>query len=471
MTPRARWRRAGLALAGLLTLAAPAPAAADDAEKRPDDAEKRSDDAEKRPLPDYDGRGGPPQTPGDKALWVPRVLLSPAYFVSEFLVRRPLGYAITAAEKAELPAALYDFFAFGPDHSAGIVPIALVDFGFEPSVGLYAFWDNAGFDGHDLRLRGSTWGADWLSGTLTERFRFSERFELTLTATATRRPDYAFYGIGPDVRESALVRYSADSVDAHVETWLGLPRSSLLETFVGYRGYSFGPSDYDAASRGESGYEPSLDEAVRLGELAEPPGFREGYRAPFARARLVLDPRPVEGSASGVRLELGAEQGVDTQGDTSGGWLRYGATLGGFLDLWERGRVVSLSVSAAVAEQVGERPVPFTELVQLGGPGMMPGFRAGRLFGPSALVATLRYSWPVWIWLNGSIQVATGNVFGEHFAGASLERSRLSTAIGIESSGSRDSIFQALVGFGTETFESGAELDSIRVVLGARSGF
>jgi hypothetical protein len=431
----------------------------------------RASENDKRPLPDYDGRRGPPQTPGQKALWVPRLLLSPAYFVSEFVVRRPLGYLITAAEKAEVPTALYDFFAFGPNHSAGIVPIALIDFGFEPSVGLYAFWDDAGFAGHDLRLRGSTWGTDWLSGTATERFRFGDDFALTLTGTATRRPDYAFYGLGPDTRESSLVRYSADSVDAHVETWLALGGSSLLETRFGYRGYSFGPSSYDANERDSRDYEASLDEAVEAGELAEPPGFREGYRAPYARARLVLDPRPLEGSASGVRLELGAEQGVDTKGDLSGGWLRYGATAGGFLDLADSGRVISLSLSAQLAEQIGARPVPFTELVTLGGPGMMPGFRAGRLHGESALVATLRYSWPIWIWLNGSLQAATGNVFGEHFEGASLERSRLSTAIGIESSGSRDSIFQALVGFGTETFESGAEVDSIRIVLGARSGF
>jgi hypothetical protein len=430
-----------------------------------------ADEPEKRPVPDYDGRGGAPQTPGQKALWVPRLLLSPAYFVSEFVVRRPLGYLITAAEQAEVPAALYDFFAFGPDHSAGIVPIALIDFGFEPSVGLYAFWDDAGVPGHDLRLRGSTWGADWLSGTATERFRFSEDFSLTLTATATRRPDYAFYGLGPDTRESSLVRYAADSVDAHLETWLALGESSLLETRVGYRGYSFGHSNYDEARRGSVDYEPSLEEAVQAGELDEPPGFRDGYRAPFARARLVLDPRPLVGSASGVRLELNAEQGVDTKSDVSGGWLRYGATAGGFLDLAQSGRVISLSVSAQLADRIGARRVPFTELVTLGGPGMMPGFRAGRLYGESALVATLRYSWPIWVWLNGSLQAATGNVFGEHFDGASLERSRLSTAIGIESSGSRDSVFQALIGFGTETFETGAEIDSIRVVLGARSGF
>lgn len=433
---------------------------------------------EKRPVPDYDGRGGPHQPPAHKALWVPRILLSPAYFVSEFVVRRPLGAAITAAEKAELPAALYDFFAFGPDHSAGIVPIAFIDFGFEPSVGLYAFWDDAGFEGHDLRLRASTWGKDWLSGTATERFHPSTRLELTLTATATRRPDYAFYGIGPDTREAALVRYSADTIDAHFESRFAFAASSLLDTAVGYRGASFGATDYDADHRGRFDYEPSLDEAVAAGELAEPAGFRDGYRAPYMRGRLVLDSRPapdpdsaVRVSDDGVRLELLGEQGADLKNDPASGWLRYGGTLGGFVDLAERGRVVSLSVSALLADPVGERPVPFTELVTLGGAGMMPGFREGRLYDRSALVATLRYSWPIWIWLNGSLQAATGNVFGEHFAGLRAERSRFSAAVGIESTGSRDSIFQALVGFGTETFESGAELDSIRVVVGARNGF
>jgi hypothetical protein len=102
---------------------------------------------------------------------------------------------------------------------------------------------------------------------------------------------------------------------------------------------------------------------------------------------------------------------------------------------------------------------------------MMPGFRDGRLHDRSAVVLTLRYSWPIWIWLNGSLQAATGNVFGEHFEGLSIGRSRFSTAIGIEGSGSRDSIFQALLGFGTETFDSGAAVNSIRVTLGARSGF
>ncbi|MES1188729.1 MAG: hypothetical protein ABUL60_33245 [Myxococcales bacterium] len=418
---------------------------------------------EKRALPDYDGRGPNRTTPGRTALWLPRLVLSPFYLVSEYVVRRPLGVAITAAEKAELPRILYDFFAFGPDHKAGIVPIAFIDFGFEPSVGLYAFWDDAGFAGHDLRLHGSTWGKDWLSGTATERFHLPNSLDLTLTATGIHRPDFAFYGIGPDTRESALMRYSADIVDTHAETRLSFASSSALETALGYRGASFGHSRYD--------HQRSVDDAVADGTVPAPPGFREGYRAGFVRERLTLDSRGRASSQTGLRMDLSGEGGADTKHAPASGWLRYGATVGGFWDLGDSGRVVSLSVSTVLADPIGARPVPFTELVHLGGPEMMPGFRAGRLADRSAAVATLRYAWPIWVWLNGSLQVATGNVFGAHFEGFRAERGRLSTALGIESGGSRDSIFQALVGFGTETFESGAKVDSLRIVVGARSGF
>jgi len=420
-------------------------------------------DPPRRKLPDYDGRGGPHQTPAQKALWVPRLLLSPLYFVSEFVVRRPLGAAITAAEKAELPSALYDFFAFGPDHKAGIVPIAFVDFGFLPSVGLYGFWDDAGFKGHDVRLRGSTWGPKWLSGTATDRIHFSDRFDLTLTATATRRPDFAFYGLGPDTREPDLMRYTGKLFVAQAITQLGLVRSSFLETSFGYRGASFGPGSYDE--------DPSVTTQVAAGKLPPPPGFEEGYRAPFARARLVLDSREKTGSSTGLRFEVSGEEAADLKNSPTSGWVRYGGAVGGFVDLGDSGRVISLSVAGLLVDPIGDRPVPFNEQVTLGGPNLMPGFRAYRLYDRSAMVATLRYSWPIWVWLNGSLQVATGNVLGPHFEGFRAGRGRLSTAIGIESIGSRDSIFQALFGFGTETFESGAKVDSFRVVVGARSGF
>jgi len=417
-------------------------------------------------LPDYDGRGGrgQPTTFGQGALWVPRVLLFPVYLVTEYVVRRPLGYAITAAERAELPAALYDIFAFGPDHKAGVVPVAFVDFGFYPSIGLYAFWDDAGFKGHQLRLRGSTAGSDWLAGAVAERFQLTPKTTLSLNGSLTHRPDYAYYGTGPDTREDARSRYGADSADLHATLRAGFWRSSSIETSLGYRSASFYP--------GRFGTDPSLTEQVERGVFPLPDGYAEGYRAGFQRSQLTLDTRREEAvSETGGRFVLRGEHGLDPAQSRAAGWLRYGASVGGFLDLGNRGRIISLSVAAEMADPLGGQPVPFTELVTVGGTDRLPGFRDGRLHGRSGAAATLRYSWPIWIWLDGSLQAAVGNVFGEHLQGISWGQSRFSGAVGIESRGSRDSVFQLLMGFGTETFNSGADVNSIRVVAGARSGF
>ena len=419
-----------------------------------------------RPLPDYDGRGGKgqPTTPGQVALWVPRVLLFPVYLVSEYVVRRPLGYAITAAERAELPAALYDIFAFGPDHKAGVVPIAFVDFGFYPSVGLYAFWDDAGFKGHQLRLRASTAGTSWLAGAVTERFQLTPKTILSLNGSLSHRPDYAYFGIGPDTREADRSRFGANSADLHATLRAAFWRSSSMETNLGYRGASFYP--------GRFGDDPSLTQQVENGAFPLPDGYTDGYRVGFQRSQLTLDTRRDEdGSESGGRLVLRGEHGLDPTAARAAGWLRYGASLGGFLDLGSRGRIVSLSVAVEMADPLGGQPVPFTELVSAGGNDRLPGFRDGRLRGRSGAAVTLRYSWPIWMWLDGSLQAAVGNVYGEHLQGISWGQSRFSGAIGMESRGSRDSVFQLLVGFGTETFNSGADVNSIRVVVGARSGF
>lgn len=421
---------------------------------------------EPRPKPNYDGRAGAgqPTTAGDVALWVPRVVLFPAYVVSEYVIRRPLGAAITAAEKARVPTILYDFFAFGPDHKAGVVPIAFIEFGFLPSVGVYAFWDDAGFKGHSLRLRGSTWGPEWLGASVTDRIQINQDSSLTLNGTFIHRPDFAYFGEGPNSRQEDLSRYGADIADMRAVWRVGLWRSSALETSVGYRGLTFRPGNYSN--------DPSLPVRAASGAFAIPDGYEHGYNAPFHKTTLTLDTRPEHAlSETGLRLSLDGEQGADLSRASGSGWRRYGGTLGGFLDLGDRGRILSLSFATEMADPTGPYGVPFTELAQLGGNDKMPGFRPGRLYGRSSAVATLRYSWPIWIWLDGSLQAAVGNVFGEHLSGASVSSSRFSGAVGIESRGSKDSVFQLLFGMGTEPFDNGAKLNSFRVVAGARSGF
>src|SRR5262249_6333396 len=52
----------------------------------------------KRPAFDYDGRTEP-TTPGDVLIWVPRILFFPVYLVTEFVIRRPLGFLMVSAER------------------------------------------------------------------------------------------------------------------------------------------------------------------------------------------------------------------------------------------------------------------------------------------------------------------------------------------------------------------------------------
>jgi len=422
----------------------------------------------KRDVPDYDGRGGPPTTAEDVLLWIPRVILSPLYFVSEYLLRRPLGAVLTLAEKADLPSVLYNFFAFGPDHKAGVAPYALIDFGFKPSVGLYAFWTDAGFKGHDVVVHAATWGEDWLAGGVTERYRFGENKEtsnISINAVGIRRPDHVFYGLGPRTLQSDESRYSSDSLDLSAALDLDLWRASRLVATTGVRSVSLNDGATDLA-------DPTTLTQVAREVFPLPPGFTRGYTIQYNQLSVAYDnrlPRPKPGT--GVRVELSGMQGNDVRRNPGSGFVRYGGTAGGFYDLNDHGRVVSLSVAALFADPLGKQPIPFTELVSLGGYDYMRGYLPGRLVDRSAAVATLKYRWPIWSFIDGSIQLATGNVFGVHLEDFDPKLLRLSGSIGIESVGDPDNSVQLLVGGGTETFEHGMQIDSLRILVGTDRGF
>lgn len=413
-----------------------------------------------RQLPDYAGRPAPPPTAGEVALWIPRVVFSPIYFTSEFLIRRPLGALITAAERANVPRALYDFFAFGPDHKAGFAPLAFFDFGFNPSVGLYLFWDDALFKGDDLRLHASTWGRQWLAGSFTQRIHFHGSSSVAITASASRRPDYVYYGTGPNTLRSAQSRYGEERWDGAVTLAVPFWRSSRVETALGLRAASF----YD----GHFGGEPRVSDQVRAGVFSLPPGFASGYGAEMSRVLLAVDSRrPYPAAGSGVRLEGRTELGSDVAHAPASGWLRVDGALAGYLDVDGHRRVVSLAVQTAFADPLGPRPVPFSELASLGGDAApMPGLYPGRVIDRSAAAATLRYRWPIGPWLNGSMEAAVGNVFGPHLEDFDPRLLRLSAALGLESESSPDNRIHFLIGFGTETFEHGGQVDSIRLAFG-----
>jgi len=424
-------------------------------------ANARAGSSPKRAMPDYDGRGAAKTSAGEVALWFPRVAFAPVYFVTELLIRRPLGFFITTAEKNQWPQAVRDFFVFGPDKKAGVAPTAFLDFGFRASVGIYAFWDDLlGKDNH-LRLHATTLGKDWLQGAIADRFPVGDSSVVDLRIEGAHRPDSLFAGLGPRTHERDRVRYGIDRFMARPvfeTTWW---RGSRLSTEAGVRYMEFRD---DACCD-----ERSLVTEARAGRRTLPPGF-EGYTAVYQRGEITVDTREARpADQTGLRLELEAEHGSDVRRSSSN-WIRYGGSFGGFLDI-KNNRTLSLSVTTLFVDPISRGPIPFTEQIVLGGSGPMRGYLYGRLTDRSAAIATLKYRWPIWAFLDGTLQVATGNVFGPQLQDFKLSLLRASGAIGIESIGSPDHTFELLVGAASETFESGGSIDSFRLLFGTNRGF
>ncbi|WP_104984342.1 BamA/TamA family outer membrane protein [Sorangium cellulosum] len=437
-------------------VAAPAPA------RPPAAASRDQPPSPRRPLPDYDGRAEAPKTAGDALLWVPRVVFFPAYVVHEYVLRRPLGYLTIKAERGEWIQDLKDIFTFGENNGIGVIPTALFDFGFRASVGVYFFYDDFLFRGNELRVHGATGGVDWLRLTVADRIPVDERAHVKLRAEAGTRPDWLFSGIGPRSLDRDSARYGARNLEAGATFHADFGTFSFVESYTGVKDVVFD----------DICCEPTVSWRVANGRYPLPPSFDTGYTAYRLGGRLALDsrrPRPAPGH--GVRLEVFGEHASDLKRPLESRWARYGGSLGGFVDVTGHDRIVSLTLTAAFADPLGAAEVPFTELAVLGGDAPLRGFREGRLHGRSAAAATLAYRWPIWAFLDGTTQVAVGNVFGEHLRDVELDLMRLSFVVGFRASSSRDHSFDLLVGSATETFEQGAGLEELRLMIGASRGF
>jgi hypothetical protein len=447
--------------------------------------ERPLDARDKRETPDYDGRGDRTATAGETLLWVPRILFAPLYFTSEYVVRRPLGWVVTKAEQARVPQKVEYVLTFGrEERDIGLIPTWLIDFGTTSSAGVYFFWDDFLLDGNHLRARAATGGKNWIRLSLADRIEWSDRHELTLRGEYRSRPDNAFYGMGPTSEDDDEAWYALRRVDVSARYAAELFRSSGIATWARWQNV-----ELDSTPKGEH---PTVATAIRSGRYPAPPGLAEGYGVFMSGLELTFDSRErlpkslepasdwVAPSESGVRIQVRAEQGSDVRAprrreDGTVGrhhWLEYGVTAGAFLEMPREQRVFGLSVVADFADPLGARAsIPFTEQVSLGGARPMRGFLEGRLVDRSALVALAEYRWPVWVWVDGVLHYAVGNVFGPRLQGFAAPLLRQSFGFGLRVNSSRDHAFEGLIAFGTRSFEDGGGVENIRAVLGATSGF
>ena len=427
------------------------------------DGEDTGPQSPKRPVPNYDGRGPDPSTEDGAGTWTARVLLAPLYLTSEYLVREPIGGLMRLSERHDIPRKLYDFFAFGPDHKIGFYPVGFLQFGAFPSIGAYGFWDDAGAKHNSIRLHYEAWPADVFYASIYDRYRFTETASAQVRVTGLHRPDMPFYGLGPTSVESSQSRYAESLFDVNATFDEHYWRSSVIQGRVGLRKVDI--------SDGHYGSDPSLTAEANTGAFGVPFGFGRDYVAPYTSLLVSFDTRkPRATRGSGVRLEVSSEQGTDAA-HYSASWVRYGGAATAFIDLDDHGRILGIKAAAIFADPMaGTEPVPFTELVSIGGDKWMRGFFPGRLVDRSAAIAELSYMWPVASSLDATLQAQVGNVFGEHLQDFRPGLLRFSGAFGFASR-LGDPPLELLIGFGTETIDHGTQVDSFRLTLGVPATF
>lgn len=428
-------------------------------------------DIEERELPDYDGREDARPTAGRRLLWIPRILLAPVWLVTEFILRRPLGFLVTNAEESQIPDKVVQFFTFGPSNNIALAPTFSFDFGFRPNAGVYFRWNDFISEGHRIRAGFNIGGARWLSGALAYRYGpKSGAWEFQIGTRAITRPDGLYFGLGSQASEDNRSRFSWTNYDATARLSARLWRQSSFTVELGYRNRQFGSRTQGRETIQEVIDDPNTtNEAIAINEL--PPGFEDGISIVRQRTRLTIDTRPSRPApGNGIRISGEYMVGFNPESPSDLMFINYAGSLSAFMDLTGYQHVVGIHLSAAVSNAfAGE--TPFTELPVLSSNGPMRGFVGNFLSGQSHASILLDYHWPVWNWLDGTLHVAVGNVYDGRFENFSLKDQRLSFGVGLAGVSQRDHFFEFLVGFGTDTFDNGPDVESVRILFGGTREF
>ena len=424
-----------------------------------------SADPPKRAVPDYDGRAEP-TTAGDVAATTLRVILFPIRIVVDYGVRWPIGKLISSAEHSRGVRRVVDYlFRQPPAPVLSFTPIAFYDFGFQSSIGVRALWTN-GFltPGSRFSLKLGTGGADWWRGdfALLIALPDSRGFRYGIESSVRRRPDQQFFGIGSRTPHNARARYLFARFGVTAQAgW------RELSMFAGAA----------ATFTGESHFRDSLsiEDRVASGRIAAlPAGYNDLVGTKRLGAKIALDTRGTRDTpewqrhASGARIDALVEY---VRATDIGRWLHVDATAGAALRLDPAGEYkLDLRLRVELVEpqtSLAGEDVPFLDLATIGGSRDLRGFANGRGRDLSAAALTLDYQWPIAAWLDATLYLGAGNVFGPRLSGLSAGKLRGSAGLGLGLAGlSNERQLEVWAAVGTEPFDEGSEVSSFRLVLG-----
>lgn len=424
----------------------------------------RADDAPpkrpaKREVPDYDGRGKEPTTAGDVFRGIGRVILFPARIVVDYGVRWPIGYLVRTVEHSRSARAAFRYLFLQPAApTMSIMPIAFYDFGFQSSVGVRMMWSNGYLTpGSKISIKLGTGGRDWWRGDVSTSVAGPYGLRVGGDIGVRNRPDQQFFGVGPRTPQGALARF------AHT-------RGAVLFN-AGWRQLSlFGGWVTSGATTSHYSDDPSIEEQVAAGRIAElPPGYNELLTTRRFGAKLALNTRddlPDDAPAqSGLRFDAMVERVHEGE---RGEWTHVDATVGAALILDPIGEYkLDLRARVELISPDDGVEVPFLEMATIGGRRDLRGFSSGRGRDLSAVALTLDYQWPLAAWLDATLYLGVGNVFGENLSGFYAGKLRGSVGFGLGIAGlEEDRQVELWTAFGTDPLDEGVDFSGFRLALG-----
>jgi outer membrane protein assembly factor BamA len=377
-----------------------------------------------------DGRQ-PKKRVADDLLVVPRLLLTPPR-----LLWKGLSYPIQAMangeERHHFSQKLY-LLVTSWDGTIGIRPEISYQLSFTPFFGATFFHNKllGPGTGFDVTFMLGASSDNYYARVRMRPFAFRHATQLHLLTQFNERDDQLFTGIGMDhTRGPSRYRLTAFDIDAQVRAQVRPEVRLQAGAQFGFRrfGNSSDPSGDPAildvyCVRAENGLcTHRIDNALVPGFtgtqfLRVDTGFRVDTRDSSFR--------PTSGAVA--ELQVDYSHGLD---DPSS-YFRLSASAMGVIDLWKRSHILLLRAWGMGVFPINDEPVPFTELVVLGGPDDLRGVRWGLYRDYTGMLFTAEYRWPIWMWMDASLFTDFGGVFGRHWNDFELEKLKPDVGAGI----------------------------------------
>ncbi len=348
------------------------------------------------------------------ALAVPRLVLLPLRFFVKVLAlaAEPV---VTFVEKHDVPLWLREATTTA-DGLRGVRPELSWNLNFAVAPGLSYFDHRTLGAGTSLGVRLVSGGPNVIEAGVAVRPTPEKwRTQLRLGVSYLRRDDQFFNGIGATHEGS---RYAIHAVGGVIGVKRKLHRTLSLGATAESAIKRFGEGNARAG-------DPGIAEVYCVRVLGrcvvgtvdprQVPGFYEGTQFARGALTLALDTRDSATEPTAGLLARGNVDYTHGIGSDASSYFRITGELGLAVSIWQRSHTFVLRGMTSVIEPTNDVPVPFSELLVLGGPETLRGVRPGAFRDSSLLLFSAEYRWPIWMFADASLFVDYGGTFAQNF--------------------------------------------------------